>query len=183
MSSILTLNTLDIAEGLGILVGERRVLISDAVELSLDLVELGLGGIQFVGGFLAGLSRMGAGGQAKKNSRGGGAEKSLKGSAARKLLRKGWNRCLVTYVLRYMFIYMSLNSNILTHIALVPTISTNGWKQHGQRLANTSHTKGKDYANDSSYEYVNINPLVFLPRVFWAPPAALYSPQEVFLIR
>ena len=33
-------------------------------------------------------SRMGAGGQAKKNSRGGGAEKSLKGSAARKLLRK-----------------------------------------------------------------------------------------------
>ena len=54
----------------------------------MDLVELGLGGIQFVGGFLAGLSRMGTGGQAKKNSRGSGAEKSLKGSAARKLLRK-----------------------------------------------------------------------------------------------
>ncbi len=84
----LALHAFDITEGLGILVGERRVLISDAVELSLDLVELGLGGIQFVGGFLAGLSRMGAGGQAKKNSRGSGAEKSLKGSAARKLLRK-----------------------------------------------------------------------------------------------
>ena len=84
----LTLHTFDIAEGLGILVGERRVLIGNAVELSLDLVELGLGGIQFVGGFLAGLSRMGAGGQAKKNSRGSSAEKSLEGSAARKLLRK-----------------------------------------------------------------------------------------------
>ncbi len=33
------------------------------------------------------------------------------------------------------------------------------------------------------YEYVNIIPLVFLTRVFWARPAALYSPQEVFLIR
>ena len=33
------------------------------------------------------------------------------------------------------------------------------------------------------YEYVNINPLVFLDRAFWAPLAALYSPQEVFLIR
>ena len=33
------------------------------------------------------------------------------------------------------------------------------------------------------YEYVNINPLVFLPRVFWASPPALYSPLEVFLIR
>ena len=84
----LALYALDIAEGLGILVGERRVLISDAVELSLNLVELGLGGIQFVGGFLAGLSRMGAGGQAKKNSRGSSTEESLKGSAARKLPRK-----------------------------------------------------------------------------------------------
>ena len=84
----LALDILDVVEGLGILVGERRVLIGNAVELSLDLVELGLGGIQFVGGFLTGLSRMGAGGQAKKNSRRSGAEKSLKGSAARKLLRK-----------------------------------------------------------------------------------------------
>lgn len=33
------------------------------------------------------------------------------------------------------------------------------------------------------YEYVNINPLVFLPRVFWASLPALYSPEEVFLIR
>ena len=84
----LALYAFDIAERLGILIGERRVLVGDAVELGLDLVELGLGGIQFVSGFLCGLSRMGASGQAKKNGRGSGAEKSLKGSAARKLLRK-----------------------------------------------------------------------------------------------
>lgn len=33
------------------------------------------------------------------------------------------------------------------------------------------------------YEYVNINPLVFPLCTFLAPLPALYSPQEVFLIR
>ena len=81
-----------------------------------------------------------------------------------------------------MLIYMSLNSNILTHIALVPTISTNGWKSmlSGAEIRRTPKVR---IMHITPYEYVNINPLVFLPRVFWAPPAALYSPQEVFLIR
>lgn len=81
-----------------------------------------------------------------------------------------------------MFIYMSLNSNILTHIAPIPTISTNGWKSmvSGSHIRPTPKVK---IMQITPYEYVNINPLVFLPRVFWAPPAALYSPQEVFLIR
>ena len=81
-----------------------------------------------------------------------------------------------------MFIYMSLNSNILTHIALVPTISTNGWKSmvSGSQMRPTPKVRTMQI---TPYEYVNINPLVFLPRAFWAPLAALYSPQEVFLIR
>lgn len=48
-----------------------------------------------------------------------------------------------------MLIYMSLNSNILTHIALVPTISTNGWKSMVSGSQITSHTKGKNYANNT----------------------------------
>lgn len=81
-----------------------------------------------------------------------------------------------------MLIYMSLNSNILTHITPVPTISTNGWKSmvSGSQIRLTPKVR---IMQITPYEYVNINPLVFLPRVFWAPPAALYSPQEVFLIR
>lgn len=81
-----------------------------------------------------------------------------------------------------MLIYMSLRLNILTHIALVPTISTNGRKSmvSGSQIRPTPKVR---IMQITPYEYVNINPLVFLPRVFWAPPAALYSPQEVFLIR
>ena len=121
----LALDILDVVEGLGILVGQRRILICDAVELGPNLVELGLGGIQFIGGFFGSLRRMGASGQAKRTAR-SGAEQGLEGSAARELLGKGWNRCLVTYVPRYMLIYMSLNSYILAYIWRVPTISTNG---------------------------------------------------------
>ena len=84
----LALDILDVVEGLGILVGQRRILICDAVELGLNLVELGLGGIQFIGGFFGSLRRMGASGQAKKNCRRSGAEQGLKGSAARELLGK-----------------------------------------------------------------------------------------------
>ena len=81
-----------------------------------------------------------------------------------------------------MLIYMSLNSNILTHIALVPTISTNGRKSmvSGSQIRPTPKVR---IMQITPYEYVNINPLVFLPRVFWASPPALYSPLEVFLIR
>lgn len=84
-----------------------------------------------------------------------------------------------------MLIYMSLNSNILTHIALVPTISTNGWKSmvSGSQIRPARKVRIMQITPYEYDEYVNINPLVFLPRVFWAPPAALYSPQEVFLIR
>ena len=84
----LALDILDVVEGLGILVGQRRILICDAVELGLNLVELGLGGIQFIGGFFGSLRRMGASGQAKKNCRRSGAEQGLEGSAARELLGK-----------------------------------------------------------------------------------------------
>lgn len=81
-----------------------------------------------------------------------------------------------------MLIYMSLNSNILTHIALVPTISTNGWKSmvSGSQIRPAPKVR---IMQITPYEYVNINPLVFLPRVFWASLPALYSPEEVFLIR
>lgn len=81
-----------------------------------------------------------------------------------------------------MFIYMSLNSNILTHIALVPTISTNGWKSmvSGSQIRPTPKVR---IMQITPYEYVNINPLVFLPCTFWVPLPALYSPEEVFLIR
>ena len=82
----LALHALDIVEGLGILVGQRSVFICDAVELGLDLIELGLGRIEFVGGLLGGLGRMGAGGQTKKNGRRSGAEQGLKCGTARKLL-------------------------------------------------------------------------------------------------
>ena len=81
-----------------------------------------------------------------------------------------------------MFIYMSLNLNILAYIERIPTISTNGSKSHGRRLVTTAKPKVR-IMQITPYEYVNINPLVFLPRAFWAPLAALYSPQEVFLIR
>ena len=81
-----------------------------------------------------------------------------------------------------MLIYMSLNSYILAYIWRVPTISTDGWKSmvSGSQIRPTPKVR---IMQITPYEYVNINPLVFLPRVFWAPPAALYSPQEVFLIR
>ena len=81
-----------------------------------------------------------------------------------------------------MFIYMSLNSNILTHIALVPTISTNGWKSmvSGSQIRPTPKVR---IMQITPYEYVNINPLLFLPCKLLAPLPALYSPQEVFLIR
>ena len=70
----LALYVLDIAESLGVLVGQGRVFARNAVELSLDLVELGLGRIELVGGFLGGLRRMGANGQTKKNGCRSGAE-------------------------------------------------------------------------------------------------------------
>ena len=84
----LALDILDVVEGLGILVGQRRILICDAVELGLNLVELGLGSIQFIGGFFVSLRRMGATGQANKNSRRSGAEQGLEASAAREPLGK-----------------------------------------------------------------------------------------------
>lgn len=81
-----------------------------------------------------------------------------------------------------MFIYMSLNSNILTHIALVPTISTNGWKSmvSGSQIRPTPKVR---IMQITPYEYVNINPLLFLQRTIWVSLPALYSPEEVFLIR
>ena len=48
-----------------------------------------------------------------------------------------------------MFIYMSLNLNILAYIERIPTISTNGSKSHGRRLVNASQAKGKDYASNT----------------------------------
>lgn len=81
-----------------------------------------------------------------------------------------------------MLIYMSLNSNILTHIALVPTISTNGWKSmvSGSQIRPAPKVR---IMQITPYEYVNINPLLFLQRTIWASLPALYSPLEVFLIR
>ena len=76
----LALYALDIVEGLGVLVGQRRVFICDAVELGLDLVKLSLGRIELVGGFLGGLRSMGAGGQTKKNGCRSCAEQGLEGS-------------------------------------------------------------------------------------------------------
>ena len=84
----LALYALDIVEGLGVLVGQRRLFICDAVELGLDLVKLSLGRIELVGGFLGGLRSMGASGQTKKNGCRSGAEQGLEGSATRKLLGK-----------------------------------------------------------------------------------------------
>lgn len=76
-----------------------------------------------------------------------------------------------------MLIYMSLNSNILTHIALVPTISTNGWKSmvSGSQIRPAPKVR---IMQITPYEYVNINPLVFLPRVFWAPPSCAILPSR-----
>lgn len=80
-----------------------------------------------------------------------------------------------------MLIYMSLNSNILTHIALVPTISTNGWKSmvSGSQMRPTPKVR---FMQITPYEYVNIITLLFLPCTFLALLPALYSTQEVFLI-
>ena len=176
MSSILTLDILDVVEGLGILVGQRRILICDAVELGLDLVELGLGGIQFIGGFFGSLRRMGASGQAKKNCRRSGAEQGLEGSAARELLGKGWNRCLVTYVLRYMLIYMSLNSYILAYIRRIPTISTNGSKPCGRRLI--CKRQGRGYAHAKHFhEYVSMFICFSCPAHFGCP-CLRYTPLK-----
>ena len=54
-----------------------------------------------------------------------------------------------------MLIYMSLNSNILTHIALVPTISTNGWKSmvSGSQIRPTPKVR---IMQITPYEYVSI---------------------------
>lgn len=75
-----------------------------------------------------------------------------------------------------MFIYMSLNSNILTHIALVPTISTNGWKSmvSGSQIRPTPKVRIMEI---TPYEYVNINPLVSCPACFGRPQLR-YTPLK-----
>ena len=76
-----------------------------------------------------------------------------------------------------MLIYMSLNSNILTHIALVPTISTNGWKSmvSGSQIRPTPKVR---IMQITPYEYVNIIPLVFLTARVLGAPSLRYTPLK-----
>ena len=75
-----------------------------------------------------------------------------------------------------MFIYMSLNSNILTHIALVPTISTNGWKSmvSGSQIRPTPKVR---IMQITPYEYVNII-LCFSFSAPFGRPRLRYTPLK-----